>query len=195
MPRRLTTQETALQKAQTEAIASAGKASGAADIANKAAASMTDTLNSERQMSAQMRALITPRVLTDVQISDLAASLSTFKATPYCVYVNDDTDSKRFVMRLLALLEKAGWTQKAPQGITGFMLNAPGKQPMAVFTSTGLSFEIAESARQTLGPPILALMNGLRNVGIAAQASATPDDQMAKNFDPKTVHIFVGARG
>ena len=190
----LSGEEAKVQTARSDAQSSAGKAAGAADVANKAAISMVETLNSEKQMQAQMRAVVTRRLLTDAQFDELKEKLKPFAKTPFDLFVTDDADATKLVGRMGELLEKAGWDWKAAPTLGSLSWSIEGKPSIGILTFQGLSIEIAESGKPTLEKPVLALQKGLLADGLNVTANATPDEKLNPKFDKTVVHIFIGTR-
>ncbi len=190
----LNTKQAKLQTALSSVDASAGKAASAADTAGKTSASMTDTLNSERQMQGQMRAIITHRVLTPEQAAGLVEKLKPFAKTPFDLFLMQDPDAMNFEFQLADVLQKAGWDWKPAPALGALVFTPPGKPQIGMQTLSGCSIEIAESSRSTLTAPVLALLNGILGTGIPCRASANKDADMKSEFDKKWVHIFVGIR-
>lgn len=186
--------EANLERAQSDAAESSGKAAKAAELARKTASDMTSTLDAERAMQEGMRELITPRVLTPEQIETLKEQLKVFPKIPFDMSVADDKDAKDFVTQLAKLLPDAGWIWK-PAASMGSQFAMNWDRPdVPILTLQGIRLEISESARPALEKAAVALINGLAAANIKVLPSVIADENFRKDVDKNTVHLFIGKR-
>jgi hypothetical protein len=168
-------------------------AQSAAAASKRDLAEVATLLEQERELRQRIVALTTPRALSPEKAVELADSLRPFANTSFDMYVTNDPDSVALVNQIGAILKNAGWQWKPAASIGALSLT--GKNPqISIVTVSGVSVEIAESAKETLGSAVLALVNGLRRAGIAASPIASPDEHTDKKFDKSVVHVVIGSR-
>jgi len=197
----LTKTEKTLAKAQGDAIGSASKAATAADAANKTSASMTDTLNSERQMEARMRDALTPRAIDDAHFAALVAALKPFPKTPVEIALTRDPNCSDLLERISDAMIAADWTiQPYSGGGFGLTLSSRPTLPnLGEVTACGVQINISESDREKFSKPILALASNLNSAGVQAFPVAFTDKTPDGKPNPLAVksgviHLIIGIK-
>jgi hypothetical protein len=187
-------EQSRLETARSGAEGSAAKAATASDAATRTAISMNATLASEQQMQAQMRAVITHRILSDDDMKALAAALRPFGKIPFDLFVADDPDARDLAEQLRSALVQAGWDWRDAANIGDLAINVPNGKRIGLMTVAGIHLEFSEAKRPQFDKPTVTLRNFILSKGWLIRASTIPDDKMAKEYDHGIIHIFVGTR-
>lgn len=185
--------ERRLNRAQTDATASAAKAASASALADSTAAQMKNTLADEQQFDREMRKQLTHRVLTEDQIFTISNDLRTYSGAAYDVSTAQDPDSVNLAWQLAQMLADAGWDWRTTSGFLGLSKGTLPK--IGQYFGEGLHLAVCKSDVTAFEPIAGALQASLMRAGLSMTGENIDDKQApTQGITCKILHIQIGAR-
>jgi hypothetical protein len=194
-------EESKLEAAQREVSANAAKTASAAEAANKAQSDMTTALNDVQAMRERLKEIITPRQIDDAHFALMVVALKKFPKTSVELGLTRDPESAELMVRISDALVATTWDIKPCRG-AGFGLRAnarPNLPDMCDLTGRGVQVSVAQDDLKALEPAGDAFILALRNAGIFALGSTTPDKLPDGKPNPDAIthgvlRIIIGAK-
>lgn len=186
--------EAKLDKAQIAATASAAKAAKAAQLADKTAGDMQSTLDSERAIEGKMRAIVTPRQLTYVQVLELTKVLKQYAGTRFDLSAYPISDSLNLARQIGLMLRTAGWDWISLNTLQS--LGFKDLPRIGAFYEDGLMLEACKSNVDRLEPVSEGFHQAFASIaGLSFTGRAYDDaDASQRQMPCEILHIEIGSK-
>lgn len=181
-----------LERYKTEAGERATANEAETARANEEAKRLSLKTEELRAANLKLEERLTPRKLSEEQVSRIVSKLKPFTGTPFSLAINPTVEPQAFAAVITKTLRAAGWKPVSWEPPTPIALTGPGIPNSGVVPSlVGLAVEIDGSRKPEWMHNFLALADALRVEGFKVDANVA----MPEGASPtSSIRIFVGAK-